>query len=108
MQALENALESLITEIKSTDIYKEYRKQLENVESNAGLMEQIDEYRRKRAELQNSDNQDDMFEAIDRFERENEKFRENALVNAFLDAELGLCRMMQNINLRITEEIDFE
>ncbi|MBQ8591730.1 MAG: YlbF family regulator [Lachnospiraceae bacterium] len=108
MQALENALEVLIKEIKNTDIYQEYRKQLAEVEAQPGLMEQIDEFRRKRAELQNSANQDDLFEEIDNFDREYEQFRENPVVNGFLDAELGLCRMMQDINLKITEEIDFE
>ena len=50
---------------------------------------------------------DELFDKIEDFEREYEKFREDPLVSDFLAAELGLCRMMQQINMTMTEELDF-
>ena len=45
---------------------------------------------------------------MDAFEKEYEKFRENPIVDDFLKAELAFCRLMQEINMIITEELDFE
>lgn len=108
MQAVENALQSLIGEIKNTDVYKNYRERLSVVEAEPGLMERINEFRIKNYELQNSDVQDDLFEAIDRLDREYEQLRENPHVSSFLEAELSLCRMIQQVNLKIAEGIDFD
>ena len=45
---------------------------------------------------------------MDAFEKEYEKFRENPIVDDFLRAELAFCRLIQEINVMITEELDFE
>ena len=45
---------------------------------------------------------------MEAFEQEYMKFRENPLVEDFLRAELAFCRMMQEVNILITAEIDFE
>lgn len=108
MQKLEKALEQLIAEIKDTDIYKEYKLQRDIIIKHPALMEKIDEFRQRNYEIQNSEDQDDVFEAMDKFEKEYEQFREDPLVNDFLEAEVSICRMIQGIGLKITEAIDFE
>lgn len=108
MQNLEQTLEQLIAEIKDTDIYKDYRRKRDIIEQYPDLTRQIDEFRKRNFDLQNSDREEDMFDAMDQFEKEYERFRENPLVGDFLDAEVGFCRMMQDIHLRITEEMEFE
>ena len=45
---------------------------------------------------------------MEAFEREYEKFREDPLVEEFLDAELAFCRMMQEIDVKLAEAVDFE
>ena len=45
---------------------------------------------------------------MDAFEQEFERFREDPVVDEFLRAELAFCRMMQEINLYITEAVNFE
>ena len=37
-----------------------------------------------------------------------EEFRKNPLVDAFLNAELDFCRMIQEINGKIVEAVNFE
>ena len=45
------------------------------------------------------------FEAL---AEELERFREDPVVDDFFRAELAFCRMMQEVNLRVTEAIDFD
>ena len=45
---------------------------------------------------------------FEQFEKEYADFRENTLVSEFLAAELAFCRMMQDINLQVTEAVHFE
>ena len=44
----------------------------------------------------------------DEFSRRLEEFRKNPLVDAFLNAELDFCRMIQEINGKIVEAVNFE
>ena len=37
-----------------------------------------------------------------------DRFREDPLVEEFLDAELAFCRMMQEIDVKLAEAMDFE
>ena len=45
---------------------------------------------------------------MDAFERDYREWKKDSRVMAFLDAELAFCRMMQDINLRIVDAVDFE
>ena len=102
------ALEQLVDAIQSSDIYKEYRKQSELVDLSGNLREKINEYRARNFELQNSSREEDILDKMEAFEREYEKFRENPLVEEYLSAELAFCRMIQEIEIRLAEAVDFE
>ena len=101
-----NAVDQLVQAIRSNDAYLEYRRQLDRVKQQPELKKQIDDYRTRNYELQTS--KDTNFDKIDQFTRENEAFRENPLVSDFLAAELAFCRMMQEIGLYITDQMNFE
>lgn len=106
MSKIDSAVELFIAAIMDTDEYKQYDLERNRVKQYPELKAQIDEYRRRNFMLQTSE--DTAFEKIDQFEREYEGFRENPIVADFLAAELAFCRMIQNINLRITEAVHFE
>jgi len=106
MSNIDNAVEQIIDAILSSEEYRQYDLKRNQVKQYPELKAQIDEFRKRNYELQNSE--DYAFDKIDAFEREYADFRENPLVSDFLAAELALCRMMQNINLRITEAMHFE
>lgn len=108
MTELDNAIEELIVTIKDTDRYKRYKREKEKVNRFPELKEQIDTFRLRNFELQNMTNDADLFYKMEEFDREYEKFRENPLVADFLAAELDLCRMMQEVNARLTEALEFE
>lgn len=105
---LDKASREYVRAIKSTAVYKNYRTQLERIKQKPELYAQVNEFRRRNYEIQNSSQADDLFDKIDAFEKEYEKFRENPLVDEFLRAELALCRMMQKIDIFLTEELDFD
>lgn len=94
--------------IQESDTYKEYLYQREKVKRQPELYDRINEYRRKNYELQNESDSDDLFDRMEAFEQEYMELRENPLVEDFLRAELAFCRMMQEINVVLTSEIDFE
>ena len=105
---VQKALEQLAQAIKDSDIYREYRRQSEKVDNTGDMREKIDEYRVRNFELQNSVQTEDLLDKLDAFEREYEKFREDPLVEEFLDAELAFCRMMQEIGPYVTDQMKFE
>lgn len=103
-----DALGAFMDVIKNTSEYKEYNFQKEKVKRIPELKARIDEFRAKNYQLQNGAESDNLMEDVERLQRENEKFLENPLVADFLQAELEFCRMMQEVNVRIAEAIDFE
>ena len=108
MMEVQEALEQLAQAVKESEVYREYRRQSERVDNAGDMREKIDEYRVRNFELQNSVQTEDLLEKLDDFEREYEKFREDPLVEEFLDAELAFCRMMQEIDVKLAEAMDFE
>lgn len=100
------ALQQLIASILSSEVYHEYDVQRGKVKQYPDLKAQIDEFRNRNYELQTNENT--AIEQIDQFEQEYAEFRENPLVSDFLAAELAFCRMMQDIELRLTEAMHFE
>ena len=105
---VQKALEQLAQAVKESEVYREYRRQSEKVDNTGDMREKIDEYRVRNFELQNSVQTEDLLDKLDDFEREYEKFREDPLVEEFLDAELAFCRMMQEIDVKLAEAMDFE
>ena len=107
MNKVENAVEQLIAEILSSDEYRAYDVQRNTVKKYPELKAKIDEYRERNFLIQTSAEGNSM-EKLEAFEREYSDFRENPMVSDFLAAELDFCRMMQKVNLRITEGVHFE
>ncbi len=103
---IERSLQQLIADILASPVYHKYDEQRHLVNARPELKEQIDAYRARNLELQTNDNT--TFEQIDQFEREYADFRENPLVENFLSAELAFCRLIQEVNLRLTEAMHFE
>lgn len=107
-RSMETAAIRFVKSIKETEVYKKYNYQLSKIKEEPDLFAQVNEFRKRNFELQNASQVDELFDKMDVFEKEYEKFRENPLVDEFLTAELAFCRMMQEIDVFITNELDFE
>ena len=105
---IEESIKKFMEEIRKSDIYRDYDFQKKRLKQEPELFAKVQEYRKMNYELQTSAQGDDLLDKMEAFEREHEKFRENPLVDDFLRAELALCRMVQEIYVQITAELDFE
>lgn len=105
---LREAIKQFADTIMASDIYKEYYYQREKIKKQPVLYEKVNEFRQRNFEIQNETDEEELFDRMEAFGKEYEKFRENPLVDDFLRAELAFCRLMQDVNLLLTEEIDFE
>lgn len=106
MSKLDHALEDLIAAILDSDEYREYDRARNKVKQYPEWKALADEFRERIFVLQSSD--DSAFEQFDRLEEEYAEVTENPVIHEFLAAELAFCRMMQDINLRMTDAIHFE
>lgn len=105
---MEEATKKFAAYIQQSDTYKEYRNQREKLKKHPELYDKVNEFRQRNFDIQNESDSEDLFDKMEAFEREYAKFRENPMVEDFLRAELAFCRMMQDINVLLTAEIDFE
>ena len=103
---LDSATEALINAVLATEEYKTYVAELHKVKEFPDLKEQIDDFRKRNFQMQLSADND--FSKLEQFEKEYAAFRENILVQDFLAAELALCRLIQDLNMRITAALQFE
>lgn len=103
---IQGAVEQLICRVKESDTYHHYTEQLARLKEYPELRKQVDDYRSRNFELQTA--QDVSFDRIDQFQRDYEGFRENPIVEDFLAAELAFCRMIQELELTFTEQMNFE
>ena len=85
-QSLIDTIEKYAERIRSTDAYRTYQEQLSLIRQDPEKYRRVNEFRKKNYELQKSEGRD-----ID-----------------FFRAELAFCRMMQEVNLRLTEAVKFD
>ena len=104
--SVEQSLDNLIDTIKNDDVYLEYKKQLDLLRQDPELKRQVDDFRKRNYDMQMGGDLD--FAKLGSFREEYREFRTNPLVDSFLAAELDFCRMMQNINFKIIDAVDFE
>lgn len=95
-------------EVKRSGVYREYAKQLEEISAQPELYGKVNELRKKTFDIQNSGSSDDIMDRMEDLEREYAWLRENTLVEDFLQAELGFCRMMQDLEALIIRELNFQ
>lgn len=108
MSKLDNAVEDLITAIKDSNEYQAFLREKDRMNQFPELKKQIDEYRIRNYELQSMTNEEELFQQMEEFNHKYERFREDPLVSAFLEAEINFCRMMQEISMKITAVLDFD
>ena len=106
MRNMDHAVRGFVDAIKATEEYRDYSQEKNKVKQFPELKAQLDEFRRRNYELQSSD--DAELEKIEQLEKDYSDLRENPLVEDFLAAELAFCRLMQEVNLQVTDSLDFE
>ena len=108
MTEIDNELFTLIEAVKESHTYKEYDRCRKVLKSDPELKARVDRYREENYRLQIMEDDGTLQDKIENFARENMELSEQPRVRAFLDAELALCRMLQEISERVVKAIDFE
>ena len=97
-------IEKLLDAVHRSDEYQEYQKQAAEPELKARVMR----FRGDNFRLQNQADKDELFQVAEQLNRESASLRQNLKVNAYLDAELALCRLMQRICRTLVAGIDIQ
>lgn len=108
METINRNIHMLIQSVKKSSVYKEYRLQEQILNQNQELAQRVCQFRSENFCLQNEEDRGRMFQLADKLSRESVELRRNPQVNAYLDAELALCRMMQRICRMLTEGIEMD
>lgn len=103
---IEEKISALLEAIRESAEYKEYKKQEEILCQDPDLKKRVDDFRAENYRVQNECDKDSLFDVVEQMGKESAQLRRNPQVNAYLDAELALCRMMQKICLELTKGID--
>ena len=101
-------IDALLAAIQNSEEYQEFVKYKVELEQDPELLERVNAFRGNNFRLQNEANRDELFRGTEQLNRESRELRSDPLVNAFLDAELALCKLMQKICKTLTEGIDLD
>lgn len=109
MNRVDECIGNLVEALKESEEYRNYLEMLGRLQQDPEKKKQVDEFRKRNYLLQNSrDPQIDLFMEIDHLQKESAPLRAQPDVSEFLAAEIALCRMVQHINYRLMQEIDFD
>ncbi len=107
MKNIDQIKKELGEAILNSDEYKEYQELQREIDKNPDLKRVINEYRKRQFELQYNENIEDKFAATQNLSREYEEFNNQVLVRKYLDAEICLCRQIQDICMFVVGIVDF-
>ncbi len=108
MNEIKDCIDALLAAVQNSEEYQEFMKYKALVEQDPGLMERVNAFRANNFRLQNEANRDELFRVTEQLNRESRELRSDPFVNAFLDAELALCKLMQRICKSLTEGIELD
>ena len=108
MDTIEENIENLLEAVRRSDVYQEYQKQSRRLNQNPELKNRVDTFREENFRFQNESDKERLFPDVEDVIRESAQLRKNPEVNAYLDAELALCRLVQKICRSVTEGIDID
>lgn len=106
MEEITKNIEELLTAIKRSEIYVEYKKQEAVLDQNPELKERVNQFRANNFQMQSEAGRDNLFHVVEKLSHESAELRKVPEVNAYLDAELALCKLMQIVCRDLTDGID--
>ncbi len=105
MDTIKDKVEELVKAILGSPDYVSLQKAQQQVNSIPGLADKIREFSWKNYELQNSD-ADDFCEQMEEFAEQYQEFCKEPAVSQYLEQEVRMCRVLQEINARILDSVE--
>jgi cell fate (sporulation/competence/biofilm development) regulator YlbF (YheA/YmcA/DUF963 family) len=110
MKEVERLSNELASAFRDSEEYKNYLEAYHELMKHPSLMRETNEMRRNNLHIQNSNSVDSvgMFDRVGEFSRQYAALRCNKVVEDFLQAELCLCRLIQDSMKLAVSKIDFD
>ncbi len=108
MNQIDERVDLLAAALRESPEYQKYHEMREKIQRNPEKEREVNEFRKRTYQLQNSRESIDLFTEIDRLQQESAPLRAQPDVSEYLAAELAVCRMVQHINYRLMQDIDFD
>lgn len=108
MNEVDEVVQQIIGAVRNSRTYLEFEKQKEIMKQDPELKAKVDEYREENFRLQNAPDDAYAAERMEAFADKYASFIEQPKVSAFLDAELNLCRMIQEATDAVIDSLNFE
>ncbi|MFV0529048.1 MAG: YlbF family regulator [Lachnospiraceae bacterium] len=103
---LQKEIDALKQAIQETPEYLEYIKQQTDLNLNPELKLRVDKFRADNFYIQTEVSQEHKLHEFDRIAQESDSLHEIIEVNAYLEAEIALCKLLQDISLELLGDID--
>lgn len=108
MTRVESITAELAQAVLDSEEYRNYLKYSDELKKNADLYRQVNEMRRGNFDIQNNADAGDVFEAAENLRRQYQELRQIEGVRDFLNAEMSLGRMIQEIYRTVVQDICFD
>lgn len=108
MDEIRQCTEALKKAVQESEDYRGFEKARKELEAQPELREKVITFRRKNYEIQNLKEGTDIYTEMERLEEEYHEIRKNPVIRDYLQYELGLCRIMQRINLGLVSILDLD
>lgn len=105
MDTIKDKVDELIAAIQESSEYQNFQEAELQVKNIPGLADKIREFCWKNYEIQNS-GAEDLYDKMEEFEQQYREFRKNPVVSQYLERELRICRMLQEINSQIINAVN--
>lgn len=105
MDTIEKNIKLLIQSVKESTEYREYKKCEEQLKAQGELFAKVEEFCARNYRLQNDTEDSGMLDVMERLRRESEELHKIPAAHEYLQTELNLCRLLQEISLEINGDI---
>lgn len=108
MTEVERLSGELAKAVLESDEYKNYLKFSSELRKDADLYRRVNEMRRYNFDIQNNEDVGDVLEVAEKLRQQYNELREMSQVRAFLNAEMSLGRMIQDIYREVVRNVEFD
>ena len=105
---IEELTDEYVEKLKTAEEYLTYTKELQKIREYPELLDRINFYREENFVIQNTYEGDELYDKLEEFSRKYEDFLEDTRVDEFLTAEAAFVKMLQDVNTRIIEGLNFQ
>ncbi len=106
VDTIEANMQALIRAVKHSQEYLNFKTAEQELSVDPQLKQRVDKFRLHNFESQGQATEPQIFDIMDELSHESEELHKIPLAHNYLQAELALCRLLQNISRELVHELD--